>query len=169
MAGMIGSVAGLGMQAYGMGQQRKQQKKQQALARQMAEVNTKINQVYEVQAHLEYNRRTWEIFRDQQRARSEALATTTNQGAAGRGSSALPGAYGQIAGQVGGELLKNNQNYELYQQLQTLFNKMNWLQAESGQVGANISSIGAFSNFAGQAARILPAFGRIGLLGSSSE
>lgn len=166
MAGMIGSVAGLGMQAYAMGQQKKQQKKQMALSREMAAVNVKINQVYESQANLEYKRRTWEIFRDQQRARSEALATTTNQGAAGRGSSALPGAYGQIGGQVNSELLKNDQNFELYQELQRLFNKMNWLSAEAGQVGANMGSIGGFSNFAGQLGKVLPAFGQIGLLGS---
>lgn len=50
--------------------------------------------------NLDSDRRQLEIIRQQQRARSLALATSTAQGSARGGSSALGGAYGQISGQT---------------------------------------------------------------------
>jgi hypothetical protein len=165
MAGMIGSLAGIGMSAYGMQQQKKQQEQQKAAAMQMALLNQQINKVYGNQAKLEYRRRSMEIFREQQRARSESLATTTAQGAAGEGSSALGGAYGQIGGQVGGSLLKNSQDYRSYLELQKLYNQM---AIVAGMAGQSSSSMGvSFGSFAGPLQKIFSAFGQAGVMGSN--
>lgn len=155
---------GLGMQGASMFQSMGAAKKQKAAAAQMAALNMQANEIYGKQAKLEYKRRSWEIFREQQRARSEALATTTNQGAAAKGSSALGGAYGQIGGQVGGELLKNDQNFQLYKQLQEVYDQMAMVAGSSGQSSQAMGT--SFAAFAGQLAKVLPAFGQLGLLGS---
>jgi hypothetical protein len=153
------------MSAYGMQQQKKAQEQQRAAAMQMAALNQQINKVYGNQAKLEYRRRSMEIFREQQRARSEALATTTAQGAAGEGSSAIGGAYGQIGGQVGGSLLKNSQDYRAYLDLQKLYDQMAQV---AGMAGQSSSSIGAsFSSFAGPLQKVFSAFGQLGVLGGN--
>lgn len=166
MAGMIGSIAGLGMQAYGMQQQKKAAAQQRAYAMQMLQVNKKIAKVNEKQAHLEFDRHNWEIFRSQQRARSEALATTVNQGAAGTGSSALGGAYGQIGGQVNDALQDNLQNFQTYEELQKLYMKLAKFQARAGQAPSVNSQ--SYSAFAGQLPQVFSAFGRLGMLGQRS-
>jgi hypothetical protein len=168
MAGMIGSIAGLGMQGYGLMQQRSQQKRQQALAQQALGISQDIAKVNRNQAELEFKRRNWEIFRDQQRARSEALATTVNQGAAGRGSSALGGAYGQIGGQVSGALQSNRQAWESYTQLYSLYNDLARVQAAAGQAPTG-SAMPGFAAFAGQLPRVFQAFGQLGMLGSNQQ
>lgn len=147
------------MQAYGMSQQKKAMEAQRAAAMQAAAINQKINAVYGTQAKLEYQRRSWEIYREQQRARSDALATTTNQGVYGAGSSALGGAYGQIAGQAGGAILKNSQDYELYQRLQELYNKLAAVQGQAGQASSAMGT--SFGSFAGPLQKITSAFGQM--------
>ena len=62
------------------------------------------------QMNLETQRRQRDIFRQQLRARSVALANTTNQGASAEGSSALPGGQGQISGEVGRQSLALAEN-----------------------------------------------------------
>ena len=165
MAGAIGSIAGLGMQGFSMMQQSKAMKQQKAAAAQTAALNQQINDVYAKQAKLEYKRRSWEIYREQQRARSEALATTTAQGAAGQGSSALGGSYGQIAGQAGGALLKNSQDFQLYKQLQDLYNQMAQVQGAAGQPSQAMAM--SFGSFAGPLQKIFSAFGQAGVLGQT--
>jgi hypothetical protein len=172
MAGMIGTVAGIGMQLHAMNQQKKQLAQQRVYALQQLKVNKQISKTYAKQANLEFDRRNWEVFRDQQRARSEALATTVNQGASGGGSanqgSALGGAYGQISGQANTALKENSQNFQTYEELQKLYNKLAKIQARQGQAPSPFSMPG-FSAFAGQVPRIFSAFGQMGMLGSNQQ
>lgn len=171
MAGMIGSVAGLGMQGYGLMQQRAQQKRQMALAQQSLRISEDIGKVNRQQAELEYKRRNWDIWRNQQRARSEALATTVNQGASGGASgasSALGGAYGQIGGQVSGALQDNDQNWQSYTQLYSLYRDLARVQAAAGQA-PSASAMPGFQAFAGQLPQIFQAFGQLGMLGSQGQ
>lgn len=62
------------------------------------------------QMNLETQRKQRGIFREQMRARSVALANTTNQGASAEGSSALPGGFGQISGEGGRQSLALAEN-----------------------------------------------------------
>lgn len=60
-------------------------------------------------------RQSLEIIRQQQRGRALALATNVSQGGSGavNGSSALQGAYGQIGGQTGVNMLGVSQNLQI--------------------------------------------------------
>ena len=71
-------------------------------ANQAAKASQRAEKLRERQMELESNRQRRQIVRNMIRARSQALATTTAQGASG--GSGLSGAYGQI-GQQGGENL----------------------------------------------------------------
>lgn len=68
---------------------------------------------------LNARRQSLEIIRNQQRGRALALATNVAQGGSGatRGSSALGGAYGQIAGQTGVNALGVDQNLQIGQNI----------------------------------------------------
>ena len=62
-------------------------------------------------AQLKYERDSMEVFRNNQRARAQGLEAATSQGA--QFGSGLQGAYGQIRGQTGYNLLGINQNKEI--------------------------------------------------------
>ena len=62
------------------------------------------------QLNLEAQRKQREIYRKSIEARATALSTATNQGAADPGGSAVPGAYGSIAGEAGTASLGVEQN-----------------------------------------------------------
>lgn len=89
------SAIGAGVQFYGAMEQRDISKKQEAVRQDAMQ--------------LDAQRKRREILRQTAMARSQALATATVQGAAGAGGSALPGAYGQIAGQAGNSYVGVNQ------------------------------------------------------------
>lgn len=86
-AGTIAGVAGQFQQAAGQRKAQNAQKRAEALR--------------EAQMRLESDRKRRETIRQQQIARANALATTTAQGAAGEGGSALAGAEGTISGEAG--------------------------------------------------------------------
>lgn len=74
---------------------------QASAARSGAAASRRAEMARQRQMQLETMRKQRSIFREQMRARSLALANTTNQGASAEGSSALPGGYGQISGETG--------------------------------------------------------------------
>jgi len=67
----------------------------------------------QLQMNLDAARRKREIIRQSIAARSQALAVTTAQGAAGAGGSSLAGAYGSIAGRTGANWLGVDQNQQI--------------------------------------------------------
>jgi hypothetical protein len=73
----------------------------------------KAEKLRERQMNLQAMRERRETVRTAMQARSMALATTTAQGAASQGTSALGGAYGQIQGEAGRQILAINQNQEI--------------------------------------------------------
>jgi hypothetical protein len=104
---MIG--ASVGMQAYGSYQQYKAQKDIAASNQVIAQQEAKAEAVRQQAMELDARRRSNEMLRQEQRARAMALATSTVQGL-GQGSSSLGGAYGQISGQTGVNMLGVSQN-----------------------------------------------------------
>lgn len=107
-AGMVGQAVGayMGYQAQqGISQANQNVARDQQL----------INQQNENQMKLNARRAQMEVFRNNQRARSLALASATNQGA--QQGSGLQGAYGQIAGASGTNLLGIDQNLKIGEQI----------------------------------------------------
>lgn len=84
VAGVAGGVAGAAVQYKGAQDQSEASQRGEAARKQQMEI--------------ESSRKQREIQRQAQVARSVSLARGTDQGAAFEGSSALPGAYGQITG-----------------------------------------------------------------------
>lgn len=101
---------------------------------------------------LDADRRRRQLIRDAIIARSTALARGTSQGASSQGSSALPGAYGQIAGRTGFAISGINSQEKFGEQLfdlniQALAAKQAYSSAQSqGQmwnsIGSGLSSLG---------------------------
>jgi len=81
----------------------------------MIQAQKKAERLRERQMNLQAMRERREVVRQSILARSTALATTTAQGAAGQGGSALGGAYGQIGGEAGRQRVAINQNQEIGQ------------------------------------------------------
>lgn len=104
--GVAASVAGTAVGVMASQQQAQAQKKAIA-AQQQAEAARKK------QMDLDAQRKRREIVKEQIKARSQALATTSAQGANGEGSSALGGVEGQLSQQAGSATLAVNQNQEI--------------------------------------------------------
>lgn len=81
----------------------------------MVKAQQKAEKLRERQMNLQAARERREAIRQSILARSTALAQTTAQGASAPGSSALGGAYGQIGGDVGRNVLAINQNQKIGQ------------------------------------------------------
>jgi hypothetical protein len=111
-SGILGAI-GLGISAFGAITTYQAQKEAAAQQEKAYQLQKEAEEQRQRQMNLEAMRKKREIIRNSLAARSDALATTTAQGANGSGSSALPGAYGGISGQSGGQLLAVKQNQEI--------------------------------------------------------
>lgn len=103
--------AALGASIYGTSKQVKAAKQQTAAMQQQIQMEQQAEALRMQQMELEAKRRNKETIRNQQRARSMALAAATVQGA-GQGSG-LQGGYGGIAGQANTQLLNTSQNLQI--------------------------------------------------------
>lgn len=102
------AIAGVGAYEGYEASKQNNQAQQAAIAAQ-----EKAEELRKQQMELDATRRTREIIRQSTAARSAALAITTAQGAAYEGGSAVPGAYGSIAGRTGVNELGVSQNLEI--------------------------------------------------------
>lgn len=106
-----------------------------------------INQQNLTQMKLNARRAQMEVVRNQQRARALALNTATAQGASQ--GSGLSGAYGQIAGMSGTNMLGINQNLAIGKQIATynqdISNQQMAITKYGGQA-ATAQGIGALSS-----------------------
>jgi hypothetical protein len=132
---IIGAI-GLGLSAAGTFMQYSAAKDQAKYNAQAYQLQAEAEKQRQLQMNLEAQRKKREIVRNAIIARSDALAATTAAGAAGKGSSALPGAYGAISGQEGGQLLAVNQN-------QQIGNKIFDIHAQMFQAYSNAASAGS--------------------------
>jgi hypothetical protein len=82
---------------------------------QQAQALQRAERLRERQMNLQAQRERRDTIRQAMVARATSLATATAQGASAAGSSALGGAYGQIQGEAGRQVLAINQNQEIGQ------------------------------------------------------
>lgn len=104
-------VAGAGASMFGAMGSSRAAKAQNAAQQAQIEAEQRAEALRRQQMELESRRRLRETVRNQQRARAQALAASTNQGASQ--GSGLQGGYGQIAGDAGNQLLATGQNLEI--------------------------------------------------------
>jgi hypothetical protein len=164
------AIAGVGMTYAGMQQQREAASQQAEAQQEMIRQQQRQERIRQRAMELDARRRQMEMLRNQQRARSLALATTTAQGASQ--GSGLAGAYGQISGATGFNMLGVSQNLALGREMfgSNLLEsqaKMGYAQAGSdymagqgltslgGMVIGNLGTIGNLAgNFSGFGSRI---------------
>ena len=107
-------------------------------------------------ATLMHERNQMQILRNNQRARSMGLEAATTQGA--QQGSGLAGAYGQIRGQSGVDLLGENQNFEIGQNvfgLNAQISQQKIAQANAQQSMQFFQGLGSFgSSITGSARNI---------------
>lgn len=164
VASLAVAAVGAGVSVAGQMQQKSAAKKMAAAEQDRILQEQAIEAQRQKQMELEAKRRQLEILRQGQRARSLALATTTNQGA--QFGSGLEGAYGQASGQEGSQLLAGTQNLEIGRGIFGLnqnvtADRIRYSQGQSNyQSGAALSSLGGtIISSAGAISRIGGSFG----------
>lgn len=108
----------------------------------MIAAQQKAERLRERQMNLQAMRERREVIRNSILARSTALATTTAQGAAAPGSSALGGVYGQIGGDRGRQTLAINQNQEIGKGIFAA-NRQYFAGSQTMGLGSAVTGIGA--------------------------
>lgn len=119
---------------FGNERAKEQLKKQQQINKTITAESQKLEALRKQQATNEYTRATRDVMRNAQIARATALTNATSQGAAQ--STALQGAYGQIAGQAGVLNTSISGNYDLGQQTFDINSNISALQGQSNYLGA---------------------------------
>jgi hypothetical protein len=155
------AVAGVGLSAAGMVQSHSAAKQQASAQKDMIAEQQKQEAIRQRAMELDARRRSLEAVRQQQRARSLALTTTTAQGA--NQSSGAMGAFGQVSGQSNTNLTGIQQQLgfgrEMFASNALLSQaRMNSADAQSSAAlgagmsslgGAIISSLGPIGNLSG--------------------
>lgn len=146
----ISTAIGLGIAAVGVGTSIYSASQQSDAAEAQIAAQQRAEAARQRAMEIDADRRRRQMVRQQVIARSQALATTTSQGAAGlnREGSGLPGAYGQIAGAtafgLSGINLSEQTGTELFAANQDLLAaKQDMSSAQSmAQIGGALSSFG---------------------------
>lgn len=137
----------IGLQAAGLFGGMSARKDQNAATQAQIQAQMELERQRKRQMELEAQRRNLEIIRNQQRARSVALSSSTNQGASG--GSGLQGGYGQISGQAGTQLLATSQNLEIGRNMFNINQDISTARmayADAGTDLANWNAIGSFGS-----------------------
>lgn len=108
----------------------------------MIQAQQKAERLRERQMNLQAMRERRDVIRNAILARSTALATATSQGATAPGSSALGGAYGQIAGDKGRQTVAINQNQEIGQGIFKA-NRQYFAGTQTMGLGSAVSGVGS--------------------------
>lgn len=108
----------------------------------MIQAQQKAERLRERQMNLQAMRERREVVRNSILARATALATTTAQGASAPGSSALGGAYGQIAGDRGRQTLAINQNQEIGKGIFAA-NRQYFAGSQTAGLGSAVAGVGS--------------------------
>jgi len=165
MAAVTAAIAavGVGLSAYGAYNQYQGSKdiseaqQQQIRLEQQAEAQRR--QAMEIKAR----RDRLEAIRVGQRARALGLASATSQGASGEGSSGLQGAFGQISGQTGTNLLGITQPLEIGRNIFDINSQISQAKIAQAQAGTQVSFGQGLSSLGGQ---LISNIGPLGSLGS---
>jgi hypothetical protein len=160
----VGGVLSLGGSIYGA----------IAGSEQAGKINQDYNQIMQTQMQenalrrttmeLQTRRQQTQNIRQAQYARSMALTTATNQGAAYGESSGLRGAYGSISGQASTNQLQLSQNLQSSEQM---FNLNDILSAEQKNLAsdqAGMQSIQGMTNMFGSIGKSLGSIGSLASL-----
>lgn len=141
--GVIAGAAGLGMSIFGGSEKVEIAKKQAAIQQQMTQTELQQDAVRRKAMELSARRQQMEVLRHAQRARSMALASATNQGAAQ--GSGLQGGYGQIRGAAEWNMGGIQQNLDFGRQMFDLNAVLSQQKMRMAALGGDAATAQAWS------------------------
>jgi len=141
------AAAGIGMSIYGSVQQSKAAKQQAAAQQQMIAAEKEAEEARRRQMELDARRKSMEVIRNQQRARSLALAAASNQGALL--GSGLQGGYAQIAGQTGVNIAGIQQNLALGRDIFSANEDLSNAKMAYARYGSDLATARGWSSIGG--------------------
>lgn len=157
----VTAIAGVGLSAFSaVGQANAASRSAELQQEQIAE-QQKQEALRKRAMELDARRRQMEVLRNQQRARSIALATSTGQGA-GLGGSQLQGAYGQISGQANTQGVGIEQNLDLGRQMFDINANISSNRIAMAGVAGESATYGALGSLGGTLINSMGAVGRLG-------
>ncbi len=137
--------------------------KQQASANQQAiAAQQETERQRQLQMNLDAARRKREVLRQSAAARSQALAVTTAQGAAGAGGSSLAGAYGSIAGRTGVNWLGVDQNQQIGNAIFASHQAQLGAYSRAAAAGSGMALGAGLSSLGGALVNNAGTFGKVG-------
>ena len=154
MAALALTAASVGLAATGSYMQYNASQAQSEAQRSVLAEQQKAEELRKRQMELEARRRQMEIVRNQQRARAQALAVSTNQGAAQ--STGLQGAYGQSSGQANTQQLATSQNLQIGRGLFDINSTISGYNMQYAQAGTDIATGRGISSIGASLASITP-------------
>jgi hypothetical protein len=160
---------GVGLQVAGFAQQQSAMKKQTAANVAILNDQRRQEAVRQQAMSLDAARRKRDIIRQGILAQSVAQTRATQQGAATTGSSALPGAFGQINGATDRNLLTINQSEGLGNQMFALNNSITNNRIRSSQAGSDAAFGGGLMSLGGALIKNEGTFDRVGTYLTSSK
>jgi len=156
------AVAGLAMSAYGSYSQQQGHKDVAASQQHQIALEQQAEAVRRQQMEIKGRRDQLEAIRVGQRARALGLVNATSQGATGGGSSGLPGAYGQISGQLGTNILGITQPLGAGRNIFDINSQISQERIIQSKAGTEISTGQGLSSLGGQLISNIGPLGRVG-------
>lgn len=165
MAAVTAAIAavGVGLSAYGAYNQYQGSKDVSAAQQQQIRLEQQAEAQRRQAMEIKARRDRLEAIRVGQRARALGLATATSQGATGAGSSGIQGAFGQISGQTGTNLLGITQPLEIGQNIFDINSQISQAKIAQAQAGTQVSFGQGLSSLGGQ---LVSNIGPLGSLGT---
>lgn len=158
------TAVGLGMSIMGGMKKAETARQTAAVSQQMAQTEMQQNAVRRRAMEVAARRQQMEVLRNQQRARSLALANATSQGA--QFGSGLSGGYGQIAGQTNWNLAGISEGLNSGRQMFDLDAQLGGQKMQMAQLGGQAATAqgimslgGSFLQSAEPAGRLAKQFG----------
>ena len=161
ISGVVGLV-GLGLSMSGSNQAAKKAQEIAQVEKQIFQVQKEENNVRREAMVMSSRRDQLEQIRNSQRARAMALNTAASQGA--QFGSGLQGGYGQISGQIGGNLLNISGNLERGEKMFNFENAISDYRAQESQLKGEQA---AAQGQASLGSSLFQASGTLGKIGST--
>lgn len=141
------AAGGIALQAFGSKEASDASSKYYQGEQNIAGLEMKVNDQRKAAMEVDARRRQLEVVRNNQRARSMAQTTATNQGA--QFGTGLQGAYGGISGQSETNLLGVNQNLEIGRNIFGLDTQISQQRIANAGYESQINTDKATANFGG--------------------
>lgn len=157
-----GALIGLGAAAFGGFSSSQAAQKSAAAQQQIIQLEQQVQEQHRQAMELNSRRAQMEVLRNNQRARSMALNSATNQGA--QFGSGLQGGYGEIGGESGTNMLGINQNLEIGRNIFSDMQQISQQKIAMSKAKSQEATGSAIAGFGKQLGSSIEPLARLGML-----